>query len=174
MFLTFNFRTGIQADHLQLPHLPFRLQAEFPPYNQSESCDCGCYHPPRPRLRPLSHHLDTLPLMDIPARYHLRALPVLVYPWPHQCSLQPLDARQVFTMDPFIYSRSRSLRDLESYIRHRCSPHLPEDPHCKSEGCDAPIPLRLNGWYDAGNRATAAATATIATPAGGCKATKSR
>ena len=158
---------------LQLPHLSLRLQAGFLPRNQLEIRDCRCHRPPYPWLRPFSRHLPPLPLMDIPAGYHLCALSVLLYPRPHQCSLQPLHTREVYTVEPFIYSRSRSLHRLERHIYRHGSPHFPEDPYRQSEGCDASIPFRLNGRYDAGIRASAAAVVASAPPAGGCKATTS-
>ena len=79
----FNCRSGTLADRLQLPHIPLRLQAELPPHYQLEILDYRFHHPSRLRLCPLSHHLYHLPLLDIPARYHLRALPILLRPRPH-------------------------------------------------------------------------------------------
>ena len=168
-----NAKSGTQADPLQLPHIPLCLQARYLPYDQLESRDRHCYRPPRPRLRPLSRHFPYLPLMDISARHRLCALPVLLDSRSHQCALQPLHTREIITVDPFIRGRSRSLHNLKPHVHYSSSSHLPKDLYCKSEGCDAPIPLRLNGCYDAGIRATAAAVATASAPAGGCEATKS-
>ena len=163
--LALNPRLGTQFDRLQLPHIPLRLQAEWLSHYQLEIRNCRCHHPPRLWLRPLSRHLPHLPLLDISARYYLRTLPILLRPRPHQHSLYPLHTREVPTVDILISSRSRSLYNLDHRLYYRCPPHFPEDPYCKSEGCDASTPFRLNGCYDAGIRATATTVTTAFTPA---------
>ena len=126
----FNCRSGTQADRLQLPHISLRFQAEPLPHYQLKIRDYRFHHPCRPWLRPLSHHIHHLPLLDIPARYHLRALLILLRPRPHQCPLQPLHTRKVSTVDLYINSRPRSLHNLDHHLFCHRPPHLPKDLYC--------------------------------------------
>ena len=165
-------RSGTSSDRLQLPDIPLRIQAKFPAHHQLDIGDYRCDYPPRPRLRPLAHRVPSLPLLDIPARYHPGALPIILRPGPHQCSLHSLHTRQIPTVDLYIRSRSYPLHRLEPRIYFHRSLHLPEDLHRKSEGRDASRSFGLDGCYDARVGVTAAAIITVAS-AGGCQATKS-
>ena len=108
------------ADARQLPHISFVLQTELLPHNNTSIVyDCSTYTP-RPGLRLLPRNGAHLSILDLPSRHHIRSLPDLLCPRPHQCALHFVHTRILCAVDVCIHSCPYALCYLDPRI-HYCS-----------------------------------------------------